>query len=93
MPYNRMKKFQLHAEKIIERRGKMQIAKTTETTDKFLPEFTSDSVSALDEIFHVIATFFNAVCRAEIFPCNQPLRDFIPHERLDRYSMIDSLVS
>ena len=31
------------------------------------------SVSARAEIFHVIGTFFNPVCRAEIFPSNQPL--------------------
>ena len=29
-------------------------------------------VSVRVEIFHVIRTFFNLVCRAEIFPCNQP---------------------
>ena len=27
---------------MIDKRGKMQIAKTTKATDKFLPEFTSD---------------------------------------------------
>ena len=32
------------------------------------------SVSARAKIFHVIGTFFNPVCRAEIFTCDQPLR-------------------
>ena len=32
------------------------------------------SFSARAETFHVIGIFFNPVCRAEIFPCDQPLR-------------------
>ena len=32
------------------------------------------SVLARAEIFHVIGAFFNPVCWAEIFQCNQPLR-------------------
>ena len=38
-----------------------------------IPAKVPISVLVRAEIFHVIGTFFNPYCRAEIFPCNQPL--------------------
>ena len=59
---------------LTDRRGKVQITKTTKATNKFLLGFTSDfRFCPGSKIFYVIGAFFNLVCWAEIFPRNQPL--------------------
>ena len=57
-----------------ERRGKMQIAKTTETKDKFLPGFISDFSFSPGWNISCNRDFFSTRSAGlKIFPCNRPL--------------------
>ena len=69
---NRMKKFSLGWKG--DRHVRCKLAKQQRLATNSCLGSLSTSVSHRAEIFHVIIGFLNPVCRAEIFPCNQPVR-------------------
>ena len=79
-PMSSQEKISAGAEKMIDRRGKMKIAKATTATDKLLPGSTSDfsfspgwNISCSPDVFQS-GLRGRISAWAEIFPWNQPLR-------------------
>ena len=75
-PCNRTKKFHPGLKRWLTHVTRCKLPKQQRLPTNSCLDSLPISVSARAEIFHVIGTFFNPVCRAEIFPCNQLLSQY-----------------